>query len=73
MSIAGFVGATVFLLGFNKVFLLLPLYGAQDGGLLVALGYPPLSAEPVEREMCWVQGLGRCSRPSGHRPWKLSL
>eukprot|EP00069_Balaena_mysticetus_P017612 bmy_10882T0 len=70
VSTAGFVCATVSLLGFNKVFLFLPLYGAQDGGLLVALGYPPLSAEPAERKMCPVQGLGRCSPPFGHRPWK---
>lgn len=70
---ATFVRATVCLLGFNKVFLFLPWYGAQDGGLMVTLGYPALNAEPAEREMCWVQGLGRCSHPFGHRPWKPSL
>lgn len=70
MSTVGFVCATVSLEGFNKVFLFLRLYGAQDGGLPVALGYSAISAEPAEREMFWVQSLGRCSRPSGHRPWE---
>lgn len=70
MSTVGFVCATVSLLGLNKVFLFLLLYGAQDGGLLAALGYPAISAEPVEGEMCWLRSLGSRSDPSGHRPWE---
>lgn len=68
-SKVGFVCVTVSLLVFNKVFFF-PLYGVQDGGLLVTLGYPATSAEPAEREICWVRSLGRCSRPSSHRPWE---
>lgn len=49
------------------------MYRSQDGGLLVALGYPALSAEPAEREMYWVRGPGCSSRPSGHRPWEHPL
>lgn len=52
----------------KKVFLFFPLYGAQNGSLLVALGYPAISAEPFEREMCWVRSLGSSFHPSGHRP-----
>lgn len=70
MSTVGLVCATVSSLGLNKVFLFLLLYGAQDGGLLAALRYPAISAEPVEGEMCWVRSLGRRSNPSGHRPWE---
>lgn len=73
MSTVGFVCATVSLLGLNKVFLYLLLYGAQDGGLLAALGYPAVSAEPVEGEMCWVRSLGSRPNPSGQRPWEPPL
>lgn len=44
------------------------LYGAQDGGLLVALGYPARRrAQPADGERCWVRGAGRRNPCSG--PW----